>query len=150
MTPRRKPADDPRAPQAGADAPPLPAQVCPSCGRPTGSDAEDIGSLLLIHLPKLIDTAANSNDPNVSARLLGLLEKIQSKQEMDEAERQRAVDALEMVRQAERLSAEQIGERAVRVLELGLAMEPGRLEGWTRRLRIAAGQARPPVARETA
>ena len=54
--------------------------------------------------------------------------------------------ALELSRQADKLTAEAIRDRAIRVLELGLQLDPATLEATVRRLRIAAGQARPTLA----
>lgn len=139
----RKPR--PAPPPHDDDAPTTKPAVCPTCGKGTDPSSADIGSLLRPHLPSLIQQAATSDDPNVAARLIALLERIEAAQSMDESERDRAMAALEMVRQAERLTPDAMSERAVRVLELELVTDPARLEPWAKRMRIAAGQARPPV-----
>ena len=94
-------------------------------------------------LPQLVELATGSANPETATRLLSLLDRIEARDELDEAERARAAKALEYVRQAERMSADAIRERAMRVIELALVSDAAQLDGWVRRMRIAAGKARP-------
>lgn len=111
--------------------------------QPSLPTSDSLAKLLRAEIAGLVRVATESNDPDVATRLLGLAERIEARAELTDEDRDRSKKALEMVRTAEALSPLAILDRAVRVLEQALALDPTRLDQWTRRLRNAAGQARP-------
>ena len=120
-------------------------------GKAIPSPPPDIASLLAPLLPSLVAQAAGAADPDVAAKLLTLADRVASRVELSPEDQRRQAVASSLVAQAQALSLEAIEERAMSVLEIGLGQRPDRLEAWVRRLRLAAGQARPaPQARATA
>ena len=110
----------------------------------TSEDAgQDLATLLRAETPNLVRLATGTNDPDIAARLLILAERIEAREKLDEEEQERAAKALELVREAERLTPMAICARALRVLELSLQLDASTLDGWVKALRLAAGKARP-------